>query len=46
MCFQVSDVCITSRSIRRAALSHAMLSFLYNTVVLALAMNLVLGFLS
>jgi len=46
MCFQVSDVCITSRNIRRAVLSHALLSFLYNTVVLALAMNLVLGFLS
>jgi len=46
MCFQVSDVCITSRAIRRAVLSHALLSFLYNTVVLALAMNLVLGFLS
>lgn len=46
MCFQVSDVCITSRTIRRAVLSHALLSFLYNTVVLALAMNLMLGFLS
>ncbi|HEY0467439.1 MAG TPA: DUF1345 domain-containing protein [Polyangiaceae bacterium] len=46
MCFQVSDVCITSRSIRRAVLSHALLSFLYNTVVLALALNLMLGFLS
>jgi uncharacterized membrane protein len=46
MCFQVSDVCITSRAIRRAVLSHALLSFLYNTVVLALAMNLVLGYLS
>lgn len=46
MCFQVSDVCITSRGIRRAVLSHALLSFLYNTVVLALALNLMLGFLS
>ena len=46
MCFQVSDVCITSRPIRRAVLSHALLSFLYNTVVLALALNLVLGFLT
>src|SRR3954471_11792347 len=46
MCFQVSDVCITSRNIRRSVLSHALLSFLYNTVVLALALNLMLGFLS
>jgi len=46
MCFQVSDVCVTSRPIRRAVLSHALLSFLYNTVVLALALNLMLGFLS
>ena len=46
MCFQVSDVCITSRAIRRAVLAHALLSFMYNTVVLALALNLMLGFLS
>jgi uncharacterized membrane protein len=46
MCFQTSDVAITSHNIRRAVLAHALLSFLYNTVVLALAFNLVLGFLS
>jgi uncharacterized membrane protein len=46
MCFQVSDVVITSRPIRRAALAHALLSFLYNTVVVALALNLMLNFLS
>jgi uncharacterized membrane protein len=46
MCFQVSDVAISSRSIRRAALTHALLSFVYNTVVLAMALNLVLSFLS
>ena len=46
MCFQTSDVAITSTNIRRAVLAHALLSFLYNTVVLALAFNLVLGFLS
>lgn len=46
MCFQVSDVCITSRGIRRAVLAHSLLSFLYNTVVLGLALNLMLGFLS
>ena len=46
MCFQVSDVVITSRPIRRAALAHALLAFLYNTVVVALALNLMLSFLS
>ena len=46
ICFQVSDVCVTSRVIRRTVLVHALLSFLYNTVVLALALNLVLGFLN
>ena len=46
MCFQVSDVAVTSRNIRRTVLSHALLSFLFNTVVLALALNLMLGFLN
>jgi uncharacterized membrane protein len=43
MCFQVSDVVITSRNLRRAVLSHALLSFVFNTVILALAFNLMLG---
>jgi uncharacterized membrane protein len=45
MCFQVSDVCITSKHIRRAVLFHSVLSFAYNTAILALAMNLVAGLL-
>jgi uncharacterized membrane protein len=45
MTFQVSDVVITSSQIRRAALSHAILSFFYTTVILAVALNLVLGVL-
>ncbi|HEX3763654.1 MAG TPA: DUF1345 domain-containing protein [Kofleriaceae bacterium] len=43
MCFQVSDATISSRQIRRAALGQAMLAFLYNTVILGLAMNLIVG---
>ena len=43
MCFQVSDVQITSPAIRRAALVHAVLSFIYNTMILALALNLASG---
>lgn len=43
MCFQVSDVTISSRVIRRAALGQGLLSFAYNTAILATALNLVLG---
>lgn len=43
MTFQVSDVEISNRSIRRTALIHGLLSFLFNTVVVALAINLVFG---
>jgi uncharacterized membrane protein len=45
MCFQTSDVTITSRLIRRGVVAHSILSFAYNTVILALTLNLVFGFL-
>ena len=41
MTFQVSDVQITDPSIRRLALAHAMISFSYNTSILALVVNVV-----
>lgn len=41
MTFQVSDVQITSRELRQLALLHGMLSFGFNTVILALAINTV-----
>lgn len=41
MCFQVSDVVIASSRVRRAVLLHALMSFAYNTTILALALNLV-----
>jgi uncharacterized membrane protein len=41
MCFQVSDVCVTSSQIRRAVLLHAVISFAYNSVILAFVLNLV-----
>jgi uncharacterized membrane protein len=44
MCFQTSDVTVTSRQIRRAVMAHAMLSFAYNTTILATAVSLVVGF--
>lgn len=40
MTCQVSDVQVTSRSMRRLTLLHGVLSFVFNTVVLALAVNL------
>jgi uncharacterized membrane protein len=43
MCFQVSDVDVTEPCLRRATLGHAVLSFAYNTAILALALNLVAG---
>ena len=45
MCFQVSDITITSRLIRREVLFHACLSFAYNTAILAMALNLAFGLL-
>jgi uncharacterized membrane protein len=43
MCFQTSDVCVTSPQIRRTVLLHAVISFAYNTAILAFVLNLVLG---
>ena len=43
MTFQVSDIQITSRHIRRIVLIHALLSFVYNTVILALTINIISG---
>ncbi len=40
MCFQVSDVAVSCSRIRRTALGHALLSFVYNTTIVSLAMNL------
>ncbi|HEY8091140.1 MAG TPA: DUF1345 domain-containing protein [Polyangiaceae bacterium] len=46
MCFQVSDVCVTSSQIRRAVLLHAVISFAYNSILLAFVLNLVFGLAS
>jgi uncharacterized membrane protein len=46
MCFQVSDVCVTSPQIRRAVLLHAIISFTYNSAILAFVLNLVFGLAS
>ena len=46
MCFQTSDVSISSPKIRRVALIHQLISFTYNTAILALAINMIIGLLS
>ena len=40
MTFQVSDVQITSRKLRRLALVHGLIGFLFNTVIIALTVNI------
>lgn len=40
MTFQVSDVQVTSRSLRRLVLLHGLVSFLLNTVIVALTVNI------
>ncbi len=43
MTFQVSDVAINSRKIRRTTLAHSLLAFALNTFVVALTINLIAG---
>ena len=44
MTFQVSDVQITSKALRRLAMWHGLLAFGYNTIMIALTINLIAGF--
>ncbi len=46
MTFQVSDVEINSRTIRRHVLVHSLLSFVYNTVIVAFSINIISGLIS
>jgi uncharacterized membrane protein len=45
MCFQVSDVSVNRLPMRRAVLGHALISFLYNTAIIATALDLMMGLL-
>ena len=45
MTFQVSDVEVTARPMRRLTLLHSLLSFAFNTMILALSVNIVSGLL-
>lgn len=46
MCFQVSDVAVSDRQIRRTVLGHSILSFVYNTMVVGLVLNLLFNVLN
>ena len=46
ICMQTSDVMVTSRYLRRAALLHALQSFAFNTTIIALMLNVVFALLS
>ena len=43
MTFQTADVNITGRSFRRLALLQGFLSFVYNTAIIALSINIISG---
>jgi uncharacterized membrane protein len=43
MTFQVSDVQVTDPGVRRTVLAHGVLSFAYNTVILAFGINVLAG---
>jgi uncharacterized membrane protein len=43
MTFQVPDVTVTNRQMRRVVLAHQLLAFTYNTAILALVVNVIAG---
>lgn len=45
MTSQVSDVQVTSRTMRRLTLIHGVLSFFFNTAILAMSINIIAGLL-
>lgn len=46
MTFQVSDVEISSRTIRRIAWAHGLIAFAFNTTIVALSINVISGLVS
>jgi len=43
MTFQVSDITISSKTVRRYVLLHSLISFVFNTIIVALTVNTVAG---
>ncbi len=46
MTFQVSDTDLTTKAIRRTAIRHALLSYVFGVIIIAASINLVAGLLS
>ena len=46
MTFQVSDINITSREMRKLTLAHSLISFIFNTCIVALTISAVAGLLA
>jgi uncharacterized membrane protein len=40
MCAQVSDISVSCKPIRRTVLGHSIISFVFNTALLALTVNI------
>ena len=43
MTFQVSDISVNSRTMRRFVLMHSVISFVFNTIIVALTINSIVG---
>ena len=43
MTFQVSDISVSSKAIRRFVLMHSLISFVFNTIIVALTINILAG---
>ena len=46
MTYQVSDTDLTTKDMRRAALRHAILSYVFGTAIIAMTINIVAGIAS
>ena len=46
MTFQVSDTDLVAKAIRRTAIRHALLSYLFGAVIVAITINIVASLLS
>lgn len=42
-CCQTSDVAVTSRTMRRLAMGHCLVSFFFNVIIIAITVNVVAG---
>ncbi len=45
MCYQVSDTTLSTRHMRRTALRHAIIAYIFGVVIVATTINIIAGFL-